>query len=167
MSYECKRKPVTINGNVYPNIKTGFEAENKVAGQNYLGFMKRVGRLVKKGYGNEEAMNLALRIPKVGTPIPVTYKRVKYPSLSALFNSIDPIEKDEELTLGRFISRYSEIEIDRPELTQEEVIFVALNAKKYQSTMLKLSQYKIQELLRKEASEDEIAQVVNEYYNNK
>lgn len=155
-----KRKPVVINNTEYQSLKSGFESENEVDGQSYQGFMKRIERLKKKGYTRDEAISLSLKVPKVGAPIPVIYKRVKYKSLTELFNSVDTSEKDEEITLGRFISRFSEIEIDRPELTQEEVIFVALNAKKYQSTMLKLSQYKIQELLRKGASEEEIKEVI-------
>ena len=141
--------------------KEYFEKNNKVEGLNYNTYMKRITREVKS-LGRPMTPEEAVTKPMKRPPQPLTYRKKKYSSARHLFLSIDSSDKEPDISITAFSNRLSEIQIDRPELKEEEAIFIALNARKYEKLNLDINHYRRNVLIRKGASQKEIQETIDD-----
>lgn len=140
--------------------KEYFEKNNKVEGLNYNTYMKRITREVKslgRPMTPEEAVTKPMKRPTQ----PLTYRKKKYNSARHLFLSIDSSDKESDISVTTFSNRLSEIQIDRPELKEDEAIFIALNARKYEKLNLDINHYRRNVLIRKGGSQKEIQETID------
>jgi hypothetical protein len=141
--------------------KEYFNKNNKVEGLTYQTYIKRITRKVKS-LGRPLTPEEAISKPMKREVRNLTYRKKKYNSARQLFNLIDPIDKEPEISESTFSHRLSEIFIDRPELTEDEAIFIALNAKKYEKLNLDVNHYRKNVLIRKGAEQKEIQKTIDD-----
>lgn len=151
-------QPIYFKGKVYYKEKDLFIENNENPDLTYDNYLKRITTPMKNGFymKREVALEKALK----RKPTPVVYNKKKYRSLRQLYLSTPIEDKDTDISISRFVNRVKELkQNNQKNRTDDEIIFIALNAKRRQSLNLKMIDYKINKALRNGASIEDVKEL--------
>ncbi|MCH4812855.1 hypothetical protein [Vreelandella neptunia] len=156
-----KEGDIYYNGKRYKLEKHLFDdiTNERAEGLTYHAYRKRIKRQKQKGQVINREIALKAETSK---KLAFTYKNKPYKSLDSFFNKTSAEDKDPHLKNTAFAHRVKQLIENQNHDDIEEIIFIALNAKPYESLNLHIEHYKRNEMIRNgHATEEKINESIN------